>query len=231
MSSFVRPSMRRRPWWWRHGTAAKPDLSVKALIRISYVATVSTVVVGIAIGTQAESIKSIWCGCLPASSAHADPNVLRCIGGASMVGAMLPESSRLGAATLLALARRSIGSRAVSRIRVRARHLLASLAGVVGSLLTPATPIAVLETFYTRVRPFGSGNQFGPLRCSPQIASAHGGHQCRCGGLCTDRSFLSVFFLIGHYFSYFGTGSRRPAVWHHPLSLLVKSLPTTCAEQ
>src|SRR5258708_20404744 len=38
----------------------KPNLSVKASIRESYVATVLVVAIGIAIGTQAESIKSIW---------------------------------------------------------------------------------------------------------------------------------------------------------------------------
>jgi len=77
----------------------------------------------------------------------------------------------------------------------------------VGVLLTPATPIAVLETFYTRVRPFGF---WQPVRAhcaaAPQIASLPmAAINVVAGVFALIASFLSVFFLIGHYFSYFGS--------------------------
>jgi len=112
---------------------------------------------------------------------------------------------------------------------------LASLAGCLsGSLLTPATPIAVLETFYTRVRPFGF---WQPVRAhsavAPQIASLPmAAFNVVAGVFALIAAFLSVFFLIGHYFSYFGAaigvvllcGVILYRCWY-------KSLPTMCAEQ
>jgi len=102
-----------------------------------------------------------------------------------------------------------------------------------GSLLTPATPMAVLETFYTRVRPFGF---WKPVRAqcaaAPQIASLPmTAINVVAGVFALIASFLSVFFFIGHYFSYFGTaigvvllcGIILYYCWY-------RTLPATCEE-
>ena len=191
---------------------AKPGLSVKALIRVSYIATVSTVVVGIAIGTQAESIKSIWVWMLAGViGATLIPNVLRWhwwrFNGWGYAAGIF---GGLGAATLFGVGQTFhwFGAVGLSEYGYAPVIWLASLAGcLLGSLLTPATPIAVLETFYTRVRPFGF---WKPVRArcaaAPQIASLpKTALNVAAGVLALIASFLSVFFFIGHYFSYFGT--------------------------
>jgi len=116
----------------------------------------------------------------------------------------------LGAATLFGIGQTFhwFGAAGLSEYRYAPVIWLASLAGcLLGSLLTPATPIAVLETFYTRVRPFGF---WKPVRArcaaAPQIASLpKTALNVAAGVLALIASFLSVFFFIGHYFSYFGT--------------------------
>jgi solute:Na+ symporter, SSS family len=189
---------------------AIPNLSVKALIRVSYMATVLIVVVGIAIGTQAESIKSIWVWMLAGViGATLIPNVLRWhwwrFNGWGYATGIF---SGLGAATLFGVGQsfRWFGSVGLSEYIYAPIISLASLVGcLLGSLLTPATPAAVLETFYTRVRPFGF---WKPVRIlSPMMAEiasvpltvAH----VTAAVFALIASFLSVFFLIGHYFQHF----------------------------
>jgi SSS family solute:Na+ symporter len=189
---------------------AIPTLSVKALIRVSYVATVSIVVAGIAVGTQAESIKSIWVWMLAGViGATLIPNVLRWhwwrFNGWGYAAGIF---GGLGTATLFGIAQSLhwFGAAGLPEYIYAPIISLASLAGcLLGSLLTPATPAAVLETFYTRVRPFGF---WKPVRAltpmPPQLASvplavAH----VTAGVLALVASLLSVFFLIGHYFTHF----------------------------
>jgi hypothetical protein len=102
-----------------------------------------------------------------------------------------------------------------------------------GSLLTPATPIAVLETFYTRVRPFGL---WKPIRSvsavTPQIASLPMvATHVVAAIFALIAAFLSVFFLIGHYFTYFsaaiGVALLCGIILYHSW---YKRLPTTCLE-
>jgi hypothetical protein len=83
----------------------------------------------------------------------------------------------------------------------------ASIAGcLLGSLLTPATSVDTLRTFYTRVRPFGL---WKPVRAlcddPPRITSLRFVvPNVVLGFVALFAAFLSVFFLIGHYFTYFG---------------------------
>jgi len=190
---------------------AKPDLSTKALIRVSYIATVSIVVVGIAIGTQADSIKSIWVWMIAGViGATLIPNVLRWhwwrFNGWGYAAGIF---GGLGAATLFGLGQtfRWFGVVGLSEYIYAPIIWLASLAGcLLGSLLTPATPIAVLETFYARVRPFGL---WKPVRAisanAPAIVSLpRVATNVIAAVFALVASFLSVFFLIGHYFTYFG---------------------------
>ena len=187
---------------------AIPNLSVKALIRVSYAATVSIVVVGIAVGTQAESIKSIWVWMLAGViGATLIPNVLRWhwwrLNGWGYAAGIF---AGLGTATLFGLAQSVhwMGAVGLSEFIYAPIISLASLLGcLLGSMLTPATPAAVLQTFYTRVRPFGF---WKPVRMSspmtPGIASvplvvAH----VTAAVFALVAAFLSAFFLIGHYFT------------------------------
>lgn len=189
---------------------AIPGLSVKALIRISYLATVSIVVAGIAIGTQAESIKSIWVWMLAGViGATLIPNVLRWhwwrFNGWGYAAGIF---GGLGTATLFGMGQSFhwFGTAGLPEYIYAPIISLASLAGcLLGSLLTPATPAAVLEVFYSRVQPFGF---WKPVRKAspkaPEIASvplvvAH----VSAGVSTLVASFLSVFFLIGHYFTQF----------------------------
>jgi solute:Na+ symporter, SSS family len=189
---------------------AMPNLSVEALIRVSYLATVSIVVVGIAIGTQAESIKSIWVWMLAGViGATLIPNVLRWhwwrFNGWGYAAGIF---GGLGTATVFGIGQSFhwFGPVGLAEYIYAPIISLASLVGcLLGSLSTPATPAAVLEVFYTRVRPFGF---WRPVRKSsaktPEIASlpltvAH----VSAGLFALVASFLSVFFLIGHYFTHF----------------------------
>jgi SSS family solute:Na+ symporter len=189
---------------------AMPNLSVKALIRVSYLATVSIVVVGIAVGTQAESIKSIWVWMLAGViGATLIPNVLRWhwwrFNGWGYAAGIF---GGLGTATLFGIGQSFhwFGPVGLPEYIYAPIISLASLVGcLLGSLSTPATPAAVLEMFYSRVQPFGF---WKPVRMlspkTPQIASipltvAH----VSAGLLALVASLLSVFFLIGHYFTHF----------------------------
>jgi Na+/proline symporter len=217
---------------------AKPGLSVKALIRVSYLATVLIVVAGIAIGTQADSIKSIWVWMLAGViGATLIPNVLRWhwwrFNGWGYAAGIF---CGLGAATLFGIAQsfRWFGVVGLSEYIYAPIIWLASLAGcLLGSLLTPATSIEVLETFYGRVRPLGFWKPIRSISAiAPKIAplpmvAAH----VVAAIFALIASLLSVFFLIGHYFAYFGAaigvvllcGIILYHSWY-------KKLPTTCLE-
>jgi len=189
---------------------AIPNLSVKALIRVSYIATVLIVIVGVAVGTQAESIRSIGVWMLAGViGATLIPNVLRWhwwrFNGWGYAAGIF---SGLATATLFGVGQSFHWFGPVNLAEYIYAPIIsfASLVGcLLGSLLTPATPAAVLETFYTRVRPFGF---WAPVRklspTAPEIASvsvvvAH----VTTAVFALVASFLSVFFLIGHYFTHF----------------------------
>ena len=189
---------------------AMPDLSVRALIRVSYLATVSIVVVGIAIGTQAESIKSIWVWMLAGViGATLIPNVLRWhwwrFNGWGYAAGIF---GGLGTATVFGIGQSLywFGPAGLPEYIYAPIISLASLLGcLLGSLSTPATAAAVLEVFYTRVRPFGfwkpvrkssaQTSEIAPL----SLTAAH----VTAGLFALVASMLSVFFLIGHYFTHF----------------------------
>jgi solute:Na+ symporter, SSS family len=217
---------------------AIPNLSVKALIRVSYLATVLIVLLGIAVGTQAESIKSIWVWMLAGViGATLIPNVLRWhwwrFNGWGYAAGIF---GGLGMATVFGVGQSIhwFGPAGLPEYIYAPIISLASLVGCLsGSLLTPATPAAVLETFYTRVRPFGF---WKPVRASSPmtsdivsvpLAAAH-----VATALCAlVASFLSVFFLIGHYFTHFlaaiGIALLCAIFLYHSW---YKRLPTLCPD-
>jgi Na+/proline symporter len=184
----------------------KPGLSVKASIRASYVATVLIVAIGIAIGTQADSIKSIWVWMLAGViGATLVPNVLRWHwwrfngwGYAAGIFAGLGTAMIFGTGQTLGW----FGTRIVPEYVYAPFIWAASMVGcLAGSLMTPATPNETLRIFYERVRPFG---WWKPVRLlskdMPRITSLRFVlPNVALGFIALMASFLSVFFLIGHY--------------------------------
>ena len=217
---------------------AKPNLSVKASIRVSYVATVLVVAIGIAIGTQAESIKSIWVWMLAGViGATLVPNVLRWhwwrFNGWGYAAGIF---AGLGTAMLFGIGQTAgwFGARSLPEYVYAPIIWVASIAGcLAGSLLTQPTSMETLKIFYARVRPFGF---WKPVRAlsdnNPRITSLRFVlPNVALGFIALFACFLSVFFLIGHYFEYLGWSAGTVLVcaiflyhgWY-------KKLPVECAD-
>ena len=216
----------------------KPNLSVKASIRVSYVATVLVVAIGIAIGTQAESIKSIWVWMLAGViGATLVPNVLRWhwwrFNGWGYAAGIF---AGLGTAMLFGIGQTAgwFGARSLPEYVYAPVIWIASIAGcLAGSLLTQPTSMETLKIFYTRVRPFGFWNPVRALSDStPRTTSLRFVlPNVALGFVALFACFLSVFFLIGHYFEYLGWSTGAVLVcaiflyhsWY-------KKLPVECAD-
>jgi len=217
---------------------AKPNLSVTASIRVSYVATVLVVAIGIAIGTQAESIKSIWVWMLAGViGATLVPNVLRWhwwrFNGWGYAAGIF---AGLGTAMLFGIGQTAgwFGARSLPEYVYAPVIWVASIVGcLAGSLLTQPTSMETLKVFYTRVRPFGF---WKPVRAlsdnNPRITSLRFVlPNVALGFVALFACFLSVFFLIGHYFEYLGWSAGTVLVcaiflyhsWY-------KKLPVECAD-
>jgi Na+/proline symporter len=157
---------------------AKPDMSIRALMRVSYIAIVLVVVVG----TMARK---------------PTPQKVLGVDAGSCVGAMLNSKvwrlhwwsfngwvyaavifGCLGAASVFGFGQSLhwFGTVGLSEYVYAPVIWMASLIGcLMGSLLTAATPLEVLRTFYERVRPFGF---WAPLRATastpPDVIAHHG---------------------------------------------------------
>jgi Na+/proline symporter len=189
----------------------RPNLSVKSSIRVSYAATVFVVATGIAIGTQAESIKSIWVWMIAGViGATLVPNVLRWHwwrfngwGYAAGIFVGLSTATIFGLGQTLGW----FGLHKLPEYIYAPVIWAASIAGcLLGSLLTPATSVDTLKTFYTRVRPFGLWKPVRALCDDPPRSTSLRVvvPNVALGFVGLFAAFLSVFFLIGHYLTYFG---------------------------
>jgi Na+/proline symporter len=216
----------------------KANLSVKASIRTSYVATVLVVAIGIAIGTQADSIKSIWVWMLAGViGATLVPNVLRWhwwrFNGWGYAAGIF---AGLGTAMIFGIGQNLgwFGAHSLPEYIYAPFIWAASIAGcLAGSLLTPATSNETLQIFYARVRPFG---WWKPVRLlsenKPRITSLRFVlPNVALGFIALFASFLSVFFLIGHYFRYLA-GSTATVLLCAALLYFgwYRRLPTECAD-
>jgi Na+/proline symporter len=188
----------------------KPDLPVKTLIRISYLATLLVVTAGVVIGLHASSIKNIWVWMLAGViGATLIPNVLRWYwwrfngwGYAWGIFGGLAAAALIGSAQALGW----YGRAGLPEYVYAPVIWAASLTGcIAGSLLTSSTPLTTLTGFYQRVCPLGF---WGP------IAAANGnsrqGREVRWVAANVSVSvvgliscYLSVFFILGHYFTRF----------------------------
>jgi len=224
----VRPSMRGVHGGARHGTAAKPDLSVKALVRISYVATVSDRCRGHCHRNPSRKHQEhLGVDACRVIGATLIPNVLRWhwwrFNG---WGYAAGSSGGLGAATLFGIGQTFHWFPRPRPSRIVTRHHLAGEAwrGVCRVAADARDPdCGIGDVLYARPAFRLLATRSGHCAAAPQIRfAAHGGHQCRCGGLCAESPLSSGIFLIGHIFLLRHRDRRRPAVWHHPLSLLVQ---------
>ena len=194
---------------------ARPDISVKGLMRVSYTATVLVVIAGVVIGLHANSIRGIWVWMLSGIiGATVIPNVLRWHwwrfngwGYAWGIFAGLGTAAAIGLAQTLG----AFGADGVPEYRYAPVIWVASLCGcLAGSLLRPATPLTTLTAFYARVRPFGFWRPVAQ-QCAPAPATGNDGLwgnegqwlfiNVTLGVVGLIAAYLAVFFLIGHYFT------------------------------
>jgi SSS family solute:Na+ symporter len=188
----------------------KPDLAVKTLIRISYLATLLVVSGGVAIGLHASSIKDIWVWMLAGViGATLIPNVLRWYwwrfngwGYAWGIFSGLGTAALIGSAQALGW----FGRTGLPEYVYAPIIWAASLVGcVASSLTTPSTPMATLTDFYQRVRPLGF---WGPVAAACGITrrwreAGWVAANVALAAVGLISCYLSVFFLLGHYFTRF----------------------------
>ena len=184
---------------------AKPHLSTKFLVRLSYVVSLSLVATGIVIGSHADSLGSLWTWMIAAIiGATLIPNVLRWhwwrFNGWGYACGIF---GGLGAALVIAV------GQAMDWWGGRLEYQFAPIiwafsmiGAVAGSLLTKPTSMDTLKIFYGRVRPFGFWQSVKVL-CEPEpvkdsIAAVALNVVVGLAGFFSCTS--GIFFLIGHYF-------------------------------
>jgi Na+/proline symporter len=184
---------------------ARPDLSIKALMRVSYATTILVVVAGVAVGLHANSIRGIWVWMLAGIiGATLIPNVLRWHwwrfngwGYAWGIFAGLGTAAAIGLAQALG----AFGPGGLPEYSYAPVIWAASLGGcLAGSLLRPATPLDTLIAFYSKVRPFGFWRPVAALCPSTNHDQRLLVINLTLGVVGFVACYLTVFFLIGHYF-------------------------------
>ena len=188
----------------------RPEADQRHLVRSSYVATVAIVVVGILIGSQANSIAQIWNWMMMELGAGVImPNVLRwywwrmngwgyaagTLTGIllSLVGLFVPE-----APMFVVFPPICIGS---------------LLASVIAALVTRPVAERVLIAFYRTVRPFGF---WKPVRARAQISSDILGDTSESALRAVVNTCLGIVAITGYYlFPMYLVGHwhARAAVW------------------
>lgn len=184
----------------------KPGLSERALVTISYLATAALTVAGLVIGLFATSINNLWVwmqlGFMPALLV---PNVLRWYwwrmnGWAYAIGML--ATAAVGMAALFV--------DAPPYLYAPPLYILSLVISVAVALVTPPTPEAVLNDFYTRVRPRGGWGvvrqRVGPLPPldGPDGSGARIVLNVLLGCVLFMCAYFAVFYLIGHWLLYGG---------------------------
>lgn len=186
----------------------RPGAGQRHLVRASYVATVAIVLVGVAIGFQADSIKQIWDWLMMALGAGVViPNVLRWYWW--RVNGWGYAAGTLGG---IALATVPLFAHAwplyVTFPLISAGSLLAS---VVATLATAPVDDSILLSFYRTVRPFGA---WGPIRrrsgLSREQLAAPSERPWRAvvnvalGMAAITGFYLFPMYLVGHWHGHAG---------------------------
>ena len=184
---------------------AKPHLSTKFLVRLSYVVSLSLVATGIVIGSHAASLGNLWTWMIAAIiGATLIPNVLRWhwwrFNGWGYAYGIF---GGLGAALVIATGQAMDWWGGKLEYQFAPIIWAFSMIGAVaGSLLTQPTSMDTLKIFYERVRPFGFWQPVKVL-CEPELVK-NSVAAVALNVVVGLAGFLSctsgVFFLIGHYF-------------------------------
>jgi Na+/proline symporter len=140
----------------------RPNADERHLVRASYVATISIVVVGTLIGLYASSIRQVWDWIMMAlGAAFVIPNVLRWywwrFNGTGYAAGTLVGLA--GAMPLLILSLMNIEPPIY--VTFPALSFISLVASLIGTYLAKPTDESVLVEFYRSVRPFG---WWGPIR-------------------------------------------------------------------
>jgi len=188
---------------------ACPRMSDKQLVKLSYVVTVAVVLVGIAIGFRAESIKGIWVWMIAGLiGGTLIPNVLRWhwwrLNGWGYSAGVFG-----GLTTALAtglLAHYKVFDPSPSEYQYAPVIWGVTIVGcIVGSLATAPTSKETLVAFYRNVRPLGvwhpikaAVGQLPPLQ-GPAASAGRIVINVILALVCLFNAYLATFFAIGHY--------------------------------
>jgi solute:Na+ symporter, SSS family len=181
----------------------RPNAGQKHLVRASYAATIGIVLVGIAIGLQAKSIKQIWDWLMMALGAGVViPNVLRWYWW--RMNGWGYTAGTLGGILLALVPLAAPGLPLYVTFPVICAGSLVACVAV--TFLTAPVPEATLVKFYRIVRPFGI---WGPVRAqsglSPEELRSPGENvwlslsSVVLGMVAITGLYLSPMYLVGHW--------------------------------
>ena len=183
----------------------KPSLDDRTLVHLSYVVTVTAVLMGITVGYNEGSIKGIWewmiVGLIGGSLI---PNVLRWHWW-RLNGWGYSAGIFMGLITALGVRMNVFGENPPMYYYAPIVWILTLIGCVVGSLLTNPTKPETLDHFYQSVRPLGF---WGPVKnrltlteplSSVDHSSARIIGNVLSALICLICTYLTPFFIIGHY--------------------------------
>lgn len=184
-----------------------PDASDRQSVRCSYIATVALVLIGLGIGTQAESIAQIWSWMMMALGAGmVVPNVLRWYWWR-----MNGWGYALGTLGGILLSLIALFFKGMPVYHVFPLICLASLVvSIVTSLATPAVERDVLIRFYRSVRPFGCWKPIANLSAERSSSRSESVSltflNVVLGMIAITGLYLFPMYLVGHWYV-------RSAMW------------------
>ena len=183
----------------------RPALSDRTLVHLSYVVTVTAVLLGIAVGYNEGSIKGIWewmiVGLIGGTLI---PNVLRWHWW-RLNGWGYSAGIFMGLITALGVRMNMFGENPPMYFYAPIVWGVTLVGCVLGSLLTNPTQSGTLDNFYQSVRPRGF---WGPVRSRLTLTEPPSGvdrssgriiANVLCAVICLISTYLTSFFVIGHY--------------------------------
>jgi len=185
----------------------RPDAGDKQSVRFSYIATILLVLIGLGIGTQAESIAQIWSWMMMALGAGVViPNVLRWYWWR-----MNGWGYALGTLGGILLSLVALFFKGMPVYYVFPLICLASLVvSIVASLATPPVERDVLIRFYRSVRPFGCWKPIANLSAEQSSSRSESVSltllNVVLGMIAITGLYLFPMYLVGHWYV-------RSAIW------------------